>query len=68
MRRRLAIGAVLAVPTLALAGCLIGEPRNIDGVSIVNATLETVVVMYPDPAGESELNVYRPGGSSVENG
>ncbi len=69
MRRRLAIGAVLAVPTLALAGCLVGEPRNTDGVSIVNATSETVtvVVLYPEPAGESELNVYRPGGSSVEN-
>ncbi len=39
------------------------------GVSIVNATSETVtvVVLYPEPAGESELNVYRPGGSSVEN-
>ncbi len=59
----------LAGFALALAGCLTWEPRDTGGVTIVNDTsgTVTVVVLYPEPAGESELNTYRPGGSSVEN-
>ncbi len=50
-------------------GCLLGEPRDTSGVRIVNSSSETVtvVVLYPEPAGESELTTYRPGESSVEN-
>jgi hypothetical protein len=57
----------LAALGLACAGCFVGEPRDPSGVSIVNATSETVTVVVLYPAGEDELNVYRPGGSSVEN-
>ena len=70
MGRGLGIGVLLAVMTLACVGCLRWEPRNTDGVSIVNASSRTVtvVVLYPEPAGERELVTYRPGESSVENG
>ena len=67
MRRRIAVGPVLAVFVLALAGCLVWEPRNTDGVMIVNATSETVTVVVLYPSGESDLVTYRPGESSVEN-
>jgi hypothetical protein len=60
---------LLAVVALAAAGCLRWEPRNTEGVRIVNASSETVtvVVLYPSPAEERELVMYRPGEDSVEN-
>ena len=68
--RRLFVTTVL-LPLLAAAagGCLKWEPRNTEGVSIINGTDETVtvIVLYPEPAEELELVTYRPGESSVEN-
>ncbi len=60
---------VLLATVVTCVGCLTWEPRDTGGVTIVNDTSETVtvVVLYPEPAGESALNTYRPGGSSVEN-
>jgi len=60
----------MAALVMMCAGCLTWvEPRNMRGVTVVNASTETVtvVVLYPEPAGESELVTYRPGESSVEN-
>lgn len=69
MPRRLALGVLLAVIALAIAGCLRWEPRNTEGVRIVNTSSQrvTVVVLYPSPAQELELVTYRPGEESVEN-
>ena len=61
---------VLLPPLAATASaCLNWEPRNTQGVSIINGTDETVtvVVLYPEPAEALELVTYRPGESSVEN-
>ena len=51
--------AALVVPLCALAlassACLAWEPRNTEGVRIINGTGETVtvVVLYPSPAEEA---------------
>lgn len=52
---------------LACVGCLVWEPRDTRGVSIVTASSETVTVVVLYPSGESELTTYRPGEASVEN-
>ena len=67
-QRQLLVGCCLAALTLALVGCLKWEPINTSGVTIVNASSETVtvVILYPEPARELELVTYRPGESSVE--
>jgi hypothetical protein len=67
---RLPVCLCLIGLVLAAAGCLKWEPRNTDGVTIVNDSSETVtvVVLFPEPARERELTVYRPGESSVETG
>lgn len=61
----------LALCGLALAtgACLVLEPRNTEGVRIINDTDETVtvVVLYPSPAEELSLVTYHPGEESVEN-
>ena len=43
------------------------EPRDTGGVSIVNASSETVTVVVLYLTGESDLAAYRAGESSVEN-
>ena len=67
--RECPLRAVLVATVLGLAcvGCFFAEPRDPSGVSIVNASSETVTVLVLYPAGEDELSVYRPGESSVEN-
>ena len=60
-------GRILGGLLLACVGCLKWEPRDTSGVSIVNASSETVTVVVLYPHGESELTTYRPGESSVEN-
>jgi hypothetical protein len=69
MRRRIVTAVLLTGLAVAAAGCLNWEPRNTEGVSIINGTDQTVtvVVLYPEPAEELELVTYRPGESSVEN-
>lgn len=69
MRRLLVTAVLLPLLAAAASSCLTWEPRNTEGVSIINGTDETVtvVVLYPEPAGESKLVTYRPGESSVEN-
>jgi hypothetical protein len=61
------VGVTLCGLVLACVGCLTWEPRDTSGVSIVNASSETVTVVVLYPHGESALNTYRPGESSVEN-
>jgi hypothetical protein len=60
---------LLALCGLALlcTACLVWEPRDTRGVTITNRTDETITVFVLYPAGESALNTYRPGESSVEN-
>ena len=58
---------ILLATVVTCVGCLTWEPRDTGGVTIMNDTSETVTVVVLYPAGESELNAYRPGGSSVEN-
>lgn len=69
LRRLLLTTVLLSLLAATGSACLKGEPRNTQGVSIINDTDETVtvVVLYPEPAEELELVTYGPGESSVEN-
>lgn len=69
MRSSWVTALLLTFLAVGTASCLKWEPRNTEGVRIVNGTDETVtvVVRYPEPAEEMELVTYRPGESSVEN-
>lgn len=60
-------GLAICWLALACAGCLVGEPRDPSGVTLINGTDETVVVVVLYPSGEDVLSTYRPSESSVEN-
>lgn len=67
MRSRWVTIGLLVGLAAGTASCLTWEPRNTDGVSIVNASSETVTVVVLYPNRESDLVTYHPGESSVEN-